>query len=67
MANITASPTKTNIKNENKAVTAFDPTFLTALQDMATYYGVELWGNYAKTGKVAISGDTFKGSFHLHP
>ena len=65
MTNIASSATKQNTKNENNAATNLDPNFLQALQDLATYFNVEIWGSYAKSGVAPVNGDTFKGTFHV--
>ena len=64
MSNIPTSTTEVKKKNENISVTNLDPNLLTALQDLATYFNVEIWGTYVKPG-VAVNGDSFKGSFHV--
>lgn len=66
MSTVAPSTTQPNTKNENSAVTSLNPALLTALQDIATAYNIDLWGNFAKKGS-ALSGDSFKGSFYLKP
>jgi hypothetical protein len=66
MSNIATSTTKTNTKNENSAVNNAYPTLLVALQDIATYYGVDIDGTYKKD-KAPLNGDLVRGSFYLKP
>ena len=67
MSNIATSNTVANTKNENSAAQVFNPTFLTALQDLSTYFGVELFGSFVQSGKKPLVGDSYKGSFHVKP
>lgn len=65
MSNVASSTVKPNTKEQNSAVTNFDPTLLTALQDIATAYGIELYGGYVKKNAAPLNGDSFKGTFHV--
>lgn len=65
MSNIPASG-KTPDKAINSAASAVSITFLTALQDLATSYGVKLAGKYTQTSK-ALVGDAYSGSFDINP
>lgn len=66
MSNIQASPKTPNQKAENASVASAYPTLLTALQDMATFYGVEISGKYVKPS-AGLSGDPSRGSFYVKP
>ena len=66
MSNIATSPKTPEAKAENKSVAAVSPTFLQALQDMSTFYGVEIKGSYVKP-TAALNGDAYRGSFYVKP
>lgn len=66
MSNIATSTKTPKTTAENASVNNAYPTLLTALQDMATFYGVEIKGIYVKP-TAGLNGDAFRGSFYVKP